>query len=164
MTHPAIALRQTLRRVLTLSGVLLALATPGAQGGAGQTADEAAVRAVVDRYVEARERRDEAAIARLFTADADQYNTAGEWRRGREAVVRGTLDSSRRNSGTRRITLRAVRFPASDVALADGDYEIGGGPGGATRRMWTTFVLTRVENGWRIAAIRNSLPTAPAGN
>jgi metallo-beta-lactamase class B len=120
---------------------------------AGPAADEAAVRAVVASYVDARERRDAAAIGALFTADADQYNSAGEWRRGRDAIVKGTLESSARNSGTRRITIQAVRFPAPGVAIADGDYEIG------ASRMWTTFVMTRQNEGWKISAIRNSRPT-----
>jgi metallo-beta-lactamase class B len=120
---------------------------------AGPAADDAAVRAVVASYVDARERRDAAAIGALFTADADQYNSAGQWRRGRDAIVKGTLESSSRNSGTRRITVQSVRFPAPGVAITDGDYEIG------TNRMWTTLVLTRQSEGWKIAAIRNSRPT-----
>jgi hypothetical protein len=39
------------------------------------------------------------------------------------------------------------------VAIADGDYEIG------ANRMWTTLVLTRQSEGWKISAIRNSRPT-----
>ena len=87
--------------------------------------DEGAVRAVVAAYVDARERRDPAAIGALFTADADQVNSAGDWRRGREGIVKGTLESSQRNTGARRITIKAVRFPSANVAVADGDYEIG---------------------------------------
>jgi uncharacterized protein (TIGR02246 family) len=88
----------------------------------------------------------------LFTDDADQFNSAGEWRRGREAIVKGTLQSSQRNSGARSITLKAVRFPAPGVAIADGEYGIG------AQRLWTTFVLARQGESWRIAAIRNSAP------
>jgi uncharacterized protein (TIGR02246 family) len=152
--------RRTMRGALILAACVLALAAPLAQESAARAGDEAAVRAVVASYVDARERRDAAAIGALFTADADQFTTAGDWRRGREAIVRGTLESSARNSGTRRIAIQAVRFPAPDVAIADGDYEIGGTAGGPARRMWTTLVLTRQPDGWRIAAIRNSLPTS----
>ena len=69
----------------------------------------------------------------------------------------GTLESSKRNPGTRTITVQAVRFMTSDVAIVDGPYEIAG-PGG-TRRMWATLVLKREADGWRIAAIRNMVPT-----
>jgi uncharacterized protein (TIGR02246 family) len=120
---------------------------------AGPAVDEAAVRAVVANYVDARERRDAAAIGALFTPDADQYNSAGDWRRGRDAIVKGTLESSARNTGARRITIQSVRFVAPGVAIADGDYEIG------ANRMWTTLVLTRQGEGWKISAIRNSRPT-----
>ena len=123
----------------------------------GEASDETAVRGIVARYVDARERRDPAAVGALFTADADQFNTAGDWRRGRDAIVKGTAESSARNSGSRNISLRAVRFPTPDVAIADGDYDIAG----TDRRMWTTLVLTRQAEGWRIAAIRNSAPTGP---
>jgi uncharacterized protein (TIGR02246 family) len=117
--------------------------------GVSQTTDESAVRATVQKYVDARESRDPAAIGAVFTDDADQFNSAGEWRRGRDAIVKGTLQSSQRNSGARSITLKAVRFPAPGMAVADGEYGIG------ARRLWTTLLLTRQGDGWKIAAIRN---------
>jgi uncharacterized protein (TIGR02246 family) len=144
---------------------VLALCSAGAlpivaQTAAGAGGDEAAVREMVRKYVDAREKRDAGAIAALFTEDADQFTTSGEWRRGRDNVVRGGLASSERNPGVRRITLEAVRFPAPGVAIADGRYEIAGEQGG-TSRMWTTFVLTRAPSGeWRITAIRNMVPTS----
>jgi uncharacterized protein (TIGR02246 family) len=131
---------------------LLASVALSAQENQGHARDEAAVRAVVAKYVEARESKDPAAIGALFTDDADQFNSAGEWRRGREAIVKGTLQSSQRNSGSRSITLKAIRFPAPGVAIADGEYGIG------DQRLWTTLVLAREGETWRIAAIRNSSP------
>ena len=131
---------------------LLAAAVSSAQEDRSRSRDETAVREVVAKYVEARESRDPAAIGALFTDDADQFNSAGEWRRGREAIVKGTLQSSQRNSGARSITLKAIRFPSPDVAIADGEYGIG------AQRLWTTLVLARQGEAWRIAAIRNSTP------
>jgi uncharacterized protein (TIGR02246 family) len=114
--------------------------------------EEAAVRAVVAKYVEAREAKDPAAIGALFTDDADQFNSGGDWRRGRDAIVKGTLQSSQRNSGSRTITLKAVRFPAPGFAIADGEYGIG------EQRLWTTLVLSRQGEAWKIEAIRNIAP------
>jgi hypothetical protein len=55
-----------------------------------------------------------------------------------------------------------VRFVTPDVAIADGRYDIGA-DGAPSRRMWTTIVLIRTSDGWRISAIRNMVPTgAPA--
>ena len=135
-----------------LAILLCLLAATAANAQSPDARAEAAVRAVVAKYVEARESQDATAIGVLFTDDADQFNSAGEWRQGREAIVKGTMQSSQRNVGTRNISLKAVRFPAPGVAIADGEYGIG------AQRLWTTLVLTRQGETWRIAAIRNSSP------
>lgn len=103
----------------------------------------------------AREEADATRVAELFTADADQLVSSGEWRRGREALVRGAMASSRTNEGRRTVSVESVRLLTADVALADGRYEIAGA---VTRRMWSTFVIKKTPEGWRIAAIRNMLP------
>jgi len=123
-----------------------------AQGGSADARADAAVRAVIASYVDAREKQDAVAIGALFTEDADQFNSSGDWRRGREAVVKGTLQSSTRNPGARSIAVRAVRFPAPGIAIADGEYGIG------EQRLWTTLVLTRQGETWKITAIRNMAP------
>lgn len=147
-------------RLLVLVIAIVGLGSAAAQEP-GSAGDEAAVRDVVRRYVAAREQRDPRAVEALFTEDADQYTTAGEWRRGRPAIVKGTSASSAQNPGRRDIAVEAVRFPAPGVALVDGRYEIVGGAN-TGRRMWTTLLLTRGAGGWRIAAIRNMVPTTPA--
>src|SRR5215475_13875336 len=108
--------------------LILILATACALS-AQPSKDESAVKAVVARYVDAREKRDAAAIEALFTKDADQLVSSGEWRRGRENVVRGTMASSESNSGRRTITVETVRFAGRDMAIADGRYEIAGTAG-----------------------------------
>jgi len=125
-------------------------------------ADEAAVRAIVQKYMDARDHADAHALEALFTADADQLVSSGEWRHGRDELVKGTLASSQSTGGKRTITVTSVRFPAPGVAIADGHYDLTGLAGGQTRNMWTTLIMTRSAAGWRIAAIRNMLPAAPA--
>jgi len=124
--------------------------------------DHTAIRKLVDQYVAAREQSDPRAIAALFTGDADQLVSSGEWRKGREEVVRGTLASSQASGGKRTITVESVRFLAADVAIADGRYDIAGTAGGQARHMWTSLIVKRTPEGWRIAAIRNMLPAPPA--
>ncbi len=114
--------------------------------------DEAAVRELIRKYVDARDHPDARTLEALFTPDADQLVSNGQWRKGREEVVKGSILSSQNETGKRTITLESVRFPAPGVALADGRYELG------ERKMWTSFVITRGSDGWRIAAIRNMLP------
>jgi len=132
-----------------------------APGSSSANPDDKAVRDIVRRYVDAREARDAKAVAALFTAQADQLVSSGEWRQGREAVVTGSLASSAQSGGKRTIDVERVRLVSKDVAVADGRYAITGGEGG-DRRMWSTFVMVREAGGWRIAAIRNMLPAPPA--
>lgn len=139
----------------TLVFVLLATVALSAQAPAP---DETAVRSAVERYVTARDARNPDAVGSLFTPDADQYTTSGEWRRGRAAVVAGTAESSRQNPGDRSIDIASVRFITPDVAIADGRYNIAG----SDVRRWTTIVLKREAGVWRIAAIRNMVPTVAA--
>jgi uncharacterized protein (TIGR02246 family) len=127
--------------LLLLAGSLLA-----------QSADEAAVREAVRKYVDARDHPDPRTLEPLFTADADQLVSNGQWRKGREEVVRGSIASSQSETGKRTITVESLRFLAPGVALVDARYELG------DRKMWTTLLITRDKSGWRIAAIRNMLP------
>jgi uncharacterized protein (TIGR02246 family) len=129
-----------------------------AQGPSPATGDEAAIKEVVRKYVEAREARDPKAIEPLLAADADQLVSDGTWRKGRDALVRGMLESSKRTGGRRSIAVESVRILSNDIALADGRYIQTGLAGGRDREMWTTIVLKRGPDGWRIAAIRNMLP------
>jgi len=146
-------------RVLALAAILICASLPlGAQGAAGKAKDEAAIREVVAKYNAARDDRDPKAIEALFTADADQLVSSGEWRRGRDTLVKGMLGSSQNNPGKRTLTVETTRFVADDVALADARYEIEGSGGGPARKMWSTFLMKREGGGWRIAAIRNMLP------
>ena len=145
-----------------MNRLILLLTVCAACAAQTATADEAAIKDVVARYVDARDQKDAKATEALFTPDADQLVSSGEWRRGRDAVVRGTMASSETSGGKRTITVEAVRFVTRDAALADGRYEIAGSGGAPARRMWSTFLITRTPEGWRIAAIRNMLPAPPA--
>jgi uncharacterized protein (TIGR02246 family) len=121
----------------------------------GAQSDDSAVRDLVARYMAAREAQDPARVEALFTEDADQLVSSGEWRRGRAALVKGAMASSRANEGRRTVAVETIRFLTPDIAIADGRYEIAGAE---SRRMWSTFVVQRTASGWRIAAIRNMLP------
>ena len=70
-----------MRMLFAISLCALTVTTAAsAQNGSGDARAEAAVRAVVASYVDAREKQDAAAIGALFTDDADQFNSSGEWR------------------------------------------------------------------------------------
>jgi uncharacterized protein (TIGR02246 family) len=148
--------------IRALSGCLTALVfTASLFAQSSGAADEAAVRDLVQKYMDARDRQDPHAIEALFTADADQLVSSGEWRSGRGEVVKGSMASSKSSGGKRTIQVTSVRFLAPGVALADGHYDLTGLAGGATRNMWTSLIAVRAKDGWRIAAIRNMLPAPP---
>ena len=111
-------MRRTGRAWMSVLAVALALAAPAA----GQkTADEdEAIRDVVRRYTSARERGNATELAALFTADADQLTSSGEWRRGRAELVPGTLASSKSTTGVRTITIKRSVSRAR-VAIAEGN-------------------------------------------
>jgi len=114
--------------------------------------DQAAIRGLVQKYLDARDKRDAKAVEALFTSEADQLVSSGEWRKGRDAVVKGTLASSEATGGKRTINVETIRFLTKDTAIADGRYEIN------DRKMWSTFLMVRTPDGWKIGAIRNMLP------
>src|SRR3954447_733252 len=103
--------------------------------------DEAAVREMMKRYADARDVSDPKAIGALFTDNADQLVSTGEWRRGRDALVRGMLASPARETGKRTLAVETIRFLGADVAIADARYEIG------DRKMWSTFIMKRGSGG-----------------
>jgi uncharacterized protein (TIGR02246 family) len=136
--------------------------TSFAQGPSLESKVDAAIRETVQKYVDAREARDPKALESLLTGDADQLVSDGTWRKGRETLVRGMLESSARTGGNRSISIETIRLLTNEVALADGRYKQTGLAAGRDRELWTTFLLKRDQKGWRIAAIRNMLPAAPA--
>jgi uncharacterized protein (TIGR02246 family) len=122
------------------------------------TADDAAIRSLVSEYMQARNHPDETALRRLFTAQADQLVSTGEWRRGRDALLNGAMASSKKENGRSSVQLESIRLIGHDAAIADGRYETTSIDASTSRKMWSTFVLERTPAGWRIAAIRNMLP------
>jgi uncharacterized protein (TIGR02246 family) len=148
----------------TLSAVAAVFALAAGAAGwaqADRAADEAAVRAVIQAFLDTREKNDAAALAALLTADVDQRQTSGNMRSGRDAVVSGSLSTQQSTGGRRTISVDSLRFVGPDVAIADGRYDSMGRADGTDQRMLTSMVLRREGGAWKIAAIRNMLPSEP---
>jgi uncharacterized protein (TIGR02246 family) len=124
----------------------------------GNETDKRQIRELVAQYVNARNSHDAAATRRLFTSDADQLVSSGEWRKGADDLVRGAMASSQKEAAKSTITIESIRFIAPTVALVDGRYETVSASTGATRKMWTALLVTKMGQDWRISAIRNMLP------
>jgi uncharacterized protein (TIGR02246 family) len=135
--------------------------------------DEQDVRQAVSGFVDCWNRHDMVAFGKLFAPDADFVNVAGDWWKGREAIqerhayAHGAIpvdtpgDLPRyygifKNS-TLKFTQIEVRFLRKDVAVAHVSMELlGDARTPNPRRTTATFVLTRQNGGWLIAAAQNT--------
>ena len=122
--------------------------------------DEIAIRQLVQNYMQARNTKNAEATRSLFTKDADQLVSTGEWRKGIDGLVQGAMASSQKETGQSSIAIESIRFIDPDIAIADGRYETSSLVSCTTRKMWTTLIVRRTETGWKIAAIRNMLPAS----
>jgi uncharacterized protein (TIGR02246 family) len=124
-----------------------------------RAADEKAIKAVIQEFLDARDANDPTRLGAVLTADADQQQTSGERRRGRDAVIKGSLSTQQSTGGKRTIAVDSIRFIAADAALADGRYDSVGRADGSDLHMLTMIVLRREGGAWKIAAIRNMVPS-----
>jgi len=148
-------------RGLAAALIGVVVATTAYAQSADRAADETAIRGVIQAFLDTREANDAAALGALLTADVDQQQTSGNTRRGREAVVSGSLATQQSTGGKRTITVDSLRFLSADVAIADGRYDSVGRADGTDQHMLTSMVLRREGGAWKIAAIRNMLPSSP---
>ena len=125
-------------------------ATSSAEEGQG-------IYALVDTYAQAREKKDTVLLESILAADVDQLVSSGKWRNGKKDSMKGMLQSSSRNPGTRTLIIEKIRFLNSVSAIADARYEIQNADG-SVRKMWSTFIVVYEEDMWKITAIRNMLP------
>src|ERR1700676_1827735 len=96
---------------------LIVFATGSFFGAPTLTADENAIRQLIQRYVDARNQMDQAALRELFTADADQLVSTGQWRRGLDNLLQGPLASSKKENGKSSVTIESVRMLGKEGAI-----------------------------------------------
>ncbi|MGB8030545.1 MAG: SgcJ/EcaC family oxidoreductase [Terracidiphilus sp.] len=135
--------------------------------------DEEDVRQVVSSFAETWNRHDMEAFGKLFAPDADFVNVAGDWWKGRQAIQmhhaysHGTIPADTKGeplpyygifkTSTIRFTQADVRFLGKDVAVAHASWELlGDARTPNPRHGLITFVLTRQEGAWLIAAAQNT--------
>ncbi|MCA1583580.1 MAG: SgcJ/EcaC family oxidoreductase [Acidobacteria bacterium] len=134
-----------------------------AQTPATSSGDDAAIRRVLQQQDDARNRGDWKALGELFTSDAEQFTSAGQWRRGRADIEKGVAETmtTTYKGGKYATKVETVRMLTPTVAIADGPFEISGIAGGSgTRRGHTTYALVKSGDRWQIAASRSMVPTA----
>jgi ketosteroid isomerase-like protein len=135
--------------------------------------DEEDVRGVVSGFAETWNHHDMEAFGKLFAPDADFVNVAADWWKGRQTIQRehayshGTIPVGTPGeppqyygifkTSTMRLTQIDVRFLRKDVAVAHASWELLGDARTPNPRSGLfTFVLTRQNGGWLIAAAQNT--------
>lgn len=112
---------------------------------------------LIDKYSQAREKRDTGLLKTILTTDVDQLVSTGEWRTGIDASVKGMLNSSANSPGTRTLNIEKLRLLNVNSAIVDCKYEIQNADG-TIRKMWSIFIVASYKGIWKISAIRNMLP------
>ena len=118
---------------------------------------EKEIYSIIEQYSRAREQMDTILLKSILTDDIDQLVSSGEWRIGIDTAIKGMMKSSASNTGSRKIVMDRYRLLTASSAIADARYEIAN-PDGSARKMWSTFILVKAKNNWKISAIRNMLP------
>ncbi|SPT60927.1 Uncharacterised protein [Actinomadura madurae] len=131
-----------------------ASASSPSPGGTGTAADEAEVRGLLDKINHAWARGDAAAYASFHTPDADLIDFRGTHARGRQAIIgllQPAFDGVLENT---RVQARIIgfRFLSPQVAIFHTEGKIV--PTGADSIQ--TFVATKGDRGWLIAAFQNT--------
>ena len=148
-----------MKNLFQISAFVLLAFTACAQSAPGNKQRQD-IHALIDKYSEAREKKDTILLKAILTADIDQLVSTGEWRSGVQSSVRGMLKSSATSPGTRKLTIDKIRMVSPSAAIVDCKYEIDN-PDGTPRKMWSTFVVVEEKRIWKISAIRNMLPSQP---
>jgi len=116
------------------------------------------IHTLIDAYSLARENKDTVLLESILTTDVDQLVSSGKWRNGKNESIKGMLQSSSNNPGTRTLTIDKIRLFNQQCAIVDARYEIKN-QDGTSRKMWSTFIVVFTANKWKISAIRNMLPS-----
>jgi len=141
---------------LTLTGTL----SVTAQTPQKMSADEAAVRQVVQQVQDSWNAHDGKAFAAPFAADADYVVVNGMYIKGRDEIEKGhtgifaTIYKDSRNIGT----IKSVRFLRKDVAVVHVAWNLEFTAGGAKRtaQALNTMIMTKDKGKWGIAAFQNT--------
>jgi uncharacterized protein (TIGR02246 family) len=153
-----------MRTVLT-AVFIVALVVPGVTQSRPGSGDEAAIRKVVQQLDDARNAGNWKGVSGMFTDDADQRTSTGEWRRGHAEIEKGIAQSMATptyKGATFVTTIEQVRMLTPTVAVADGPFDLLNIPGGGARHSHVTYVLVKSSGQWRIAVSRSMVNT-PAG-
>ncbi|WP_353369057.1 SgcJ/EcaC family oxidoreductase [Mycobacterium sp.] len=124
-----------------------------------RSADEDAIRELLDRQIMGWDAGDSEAYASVFTSDADYITFLGSHYKGRDAIAASYAPLLRKLlKGSRLHTKVAqLRFLSPDVALIQTDAAVIKGTRRNRRKTRVnTSIAVRTEDGWLLAASQNT--------
>jgi uncharacterized protein (TIGR02246 family) len=154
----------TRKRLISTAGVLilLALAQGSVAGDKADAADEKALQEQNEAFVAAFNRGDIKAVAEAYAPDADFLSAQGQRVKGRDALEKYFAKGFAESKGLKlKHSDSSVRFLKSDVAVADGTWEITGRPEGNPARGHYTAILMKRDGRWLIVYDRPMVPVQP---
>jgi uncharacterized protein (TIGR02246 family) len=154
--------------VLLAAPALFAQSAPNTSPTKGGAEDEKAIRAVLDRFVDAWNKHDAKAFAAVFAEDADFTNVAGTSARGRGAIeeFHAAKFATIFKDSIQSIVAVRIRFVRPDVAAVEMEWKMTGAasPDGRqipVRHGLLNFTMTRDAGAWQILVMHNMNLPAP---
>ena len=159
--------RSNLFVAVAMALVLLGTEEVNAQAPPSSSADEAALRLVVQRVQDGWNAHDGKAFAAEFTPDADYVVVNGTRAKGREDIERGhtaiftTFYKDSRNVAT----VKSIRFLRPDVAVVHAEWNLEFKVNGELRKghAINMMVMTKEGGKWSIAVFQNTPVQAQQG-
>lgn len=151
------------QRTSVFASVLVVLAslvvrTSNAQTPQPSSADEAAIRNVVQQVEDGWNAHDGKAFASPFASDASYVVVNGMKIDGREAIEKGhtAIFSSIYKDSHNVATVKSIRLLRPDVAVVHVEWNLEVSKGGEKAQAMNTMVMTKEGGKWSIAAFHNT--------
>jgi len=148
-----------IRVVACLVGISVATSSLPAQSGpgrSGESQDQEAIQQAAVDYVEAYGKKDAAAIARLFGADARLEYTDGTVVEGREEIQAAFAEEfDEKPQAALSVTMDSLRFITPDVAVEEGSTEYFPDGELLTSRARYIALHQKKDGVWQMAAVRS---------
>lgn len=144
-------------RPSTLVTLAMVVSVMAAAPNAQPTADDTAVRAVLDRFYDGWNSHDIDKMVSAYAADVDHINVFGEWHKGKAEIRQDLtlLHNGPAPPGRKVPTVEKIRFIGPEVAVAQVSSM---SPLGLNLG---TYVLEKRSEGWLIVSFTNVVPTTP---
>ena len=136
-----------------------------AKPAANHSADEAAIRANVSRFVKAYNARDAKAVAALFTSDGQIEDKEGNVSEGREAIAQTFAGVFKANPEKQlEVSIESIRFIGADIAVETGTTKETVAPNEPPDSDRYTVVHVKRDGKWQMALARDEEGPVPTGH